>query len=239
MSAVFTALGFVIDYTGGSLWNVSSNDWGVIGLISFVVFAGLTVYREADWASARKPEITVTPEINNERAKLVVTNNGGEGNFTAKARVRASLPGPELYTMYWESVSDVSCHIDGGGGVASILVGRRARSNYIDKLALQEGDTSRSYLKGDLLLLKMGAKGPDSFAAFSQATWKEVRDGKEVNVYTNADRCILEVTITATPTLRKKWGTRKYLCEIEDGQIKLYETELSVPHVARIGPDQK
>ena len=230
VTAIIGVLGFAFSLAGESALTLSANNWGIIGLIAFGTFILLTLAKEVGMMWAQRPDVTVSPEIHNDRAILVVTNTGGEGDFTATARVRAAIPEPKLYTMYWESVHAAHCHIDGGGGVASILVAGRAKLDHIDKLALEQGDTSKSYLKGDLLLFKLGTRGVESFPAFSQATWKKLKDGKEIDVYTNADRCIVEVTITATPTLKKKWGTRKYLCEIENGQIRLYETELSVPH---------
>lgn len=225
VTGLVTALGFVLDYTGGSWLNISSNDWGLIGLISFVVFVALTVGREVDWAGQQKPDIIVRPEVHGDRALLVVTNTGGAANFTAKARVRAAIPEPELYTMCWESVPAMNCPIDGDGGTASITVAGKSKSDHIIP-----GDVTTSFFKGSLILFKMVASGVEAFPAVSGKTRQTIVDDDEVTEYTFMERCIVEVTITATPKLKRKWGTRKYLCEIENEQIKLCETELSVPH---------
>jgi hypothetical protein len=185
----------------------------------------LTVVREVDWAWQQRPNIMVSAEIHDDRATLVVTNNGGEADFTAKARVRASIPEPALYTMCWESVPDTSCHIDGDGGTASIQVAAKSKLQHIT------GDVDTSFYPGSLILFKRSASGVEVFPAFSGETSKEIIDGREIISGTSLERCIVEVTITATPRLKKKWGTHKYLCEIKNDEIALSETELSTPQV--------
>lgn len=231
ISVTIAALGFGFDLAGASVLTWSSNNWGIVGIGAFGMFFVLTLVKEVDVALQQKPNITVSPEVHGDRATLVVTNTGGAANFTARARVRATIPEPALYNMYWESVRGTSCHIDGGGGAGSILVAGRAKLNQIDKIAIdQDSDVSTSFLRGDLILFRMGTGGVASFPAFSGETSKEIKDGREIISGTSKERCIVEITITATPALKKKWGTRKYLCEIENRQIKLYETELSTPH---------
>jgi len=233
VTATLGVLGFAFDLTGGSVLAISSSNWGIIGLVAFVSFIILTLAREVTLMWKQKPNITVNPEVHNNRATLVVTNTGGEANFTAKARVRAVTPEPALYTMCWESEPTMTCHIDGGGGIASILVAEKARLNHIDKIAMDENsDYSTTFLKGDLLLFKMDTSGRQTFPAYSGKTSKEIRNGREITSGTFTFRCIVEVTITATPAPKKKWGIYKYLCEIENGQIKLSETELSTPHMS-------
>lgn len=231
ISGIIAALGFGFDLAGESVLAWSSKNWGIVGIGAFVMFAVLTLVKEVDVALQEKPSITVSTEVHGNRAKLVVTNNGGAANFTARARVRASIPEPELYNMYWESVLGTSCPIDGGGGTASIIVAGVAKLHHIDRIAIgQDIDVSTSFFKGDLILFKMGTEGAESFPAFSGAIRKEIINDKEIDEYTCIDRCIVEVTITATPKLKKKWGTHNYICEIENGKIQLCETELSVPH---------
>lgn len=222
-TAILCVLGFAFSLTGESVLTLSPNNWGIIGIIAFGVFFVSTVAREIDLALEQKPNIIVSPEIHDDRATLVITNTGGEANFTAKARVRATIPEPALYTMCWESVPATNCHIDGGGGTASILVAEKAKFDHMT------GDVSTSFFKGYLILFKRGTVGGEAFPAFSGETSKKIIDGKEIISGTSMERCIVEITITAAPTPRKRWGTRKYLCEIENEQIKLCETELSVP----------
>lgn len=225
MTALLAGLGLSFDYTGASWLTISSGNWGIIGLIAFVFFVIITLGREIDLAFQQKPNIKVYPEIKNDRALLIVENMGAEANFTAKARVIATRPEAELYTMYWESCSTTSCHIDGDGGIASILVGEIAK--YDNKTR----DANSFYIKGDLVLFKMGTSGEQVFPPYSEEGTEWIKGG-EVWKKSGSPirRCIIEVTITATPRLKKKWGTHKYLCEIENSEIKFYETELSTPH---------
>ena len=67
-----------------------------IGVIYTWIFYGIKV-RKLEGAL---PSIMVQPEIENDRAILVIRNNGAEADFTAKARVIATHPDAELYTMY-------------------------------------------------------------------------------------------------------------------------------------------
>lgn len=225
VTAIIGVLGFACDLTGKNLPALSSHNLGIIGLLAFIIFILLTLVREVNLIWEQRPNVIVRPEIHSGRATLVVTNTGGAGNFTAKARAIASIPAPALYTMCWESISTISCPVDGDGGTASILVAEKAKFNYKGE------DVSTSFFAGDLILFKMGVSGSQMFPAFSGKTRTEIVDGQECISGTSVERCILEITITAAQTLKKKWGTRKYLCEIEEGQIKLSETDLSSPHI--------
>jgi hypothetical protein len=175
----------------------------------------------------QRPNITVSPEVHGERSRLIVRNTGGPGDFTARGRVRASSPEPELYTMYWESMTGVSNHIDGDGGTGSIVVAEKSQAKVYVSDAVE-----KSYSKGDLVLFKAGEDGMERFPVFSGKSRRIVEGEDERTVYTYVERCIVEVAITATPSLRKKWGTNRYLCEIKDGELKLCETDLLVPDVS-------
>jgi len=231
IAGLVAGLGLAFDYTGESVLTLSSDRWGIIGLFAFGVFVVITLIREIDFALLQRPEIKVESVVRNNRAILEVQNIGGEAEFTAKARVIATIPEAELYTMYWESERGTKCHIDGNGGVASILVGKIAEVNRITS------DIETNISKGSLVLLKMGTSGEQIFPAFSVERSVEKRGDMEVISGSPIDRCIVEITLTSTPTLKKKWGTHKYLCEIEKGEIKFYETDLSVPHTEASQPE--
>ncbi|MBI2846654.1 MAG: hypothetical protein HYX82_02095 [Chloroflexi bacterium] len=227
MTGLLAGLGLAFDYTGESVLTISPSHWGRIGLIASGIFVLLTAIREIDLALQQKPEIIVKPQIHNGRAILEVRNIGGEANFTAKARVIATVPERELYTMYWESVRDISCHIDGDGGIASILVGEKAKRDVILK-----GEPLKSILRGGIELFKMGTSGEQTFSVFSGERSIERIGDKLITEGKAIARCIVEVTITATPRLKSKWGTHKYLLEIdENGILRFDETQLSVPHI--------
>ncbi len=194
----------------------------VIGSIYTCVTQGIKMKRLEN----RLPDIKVKPEIYNGRATLAVENTGGEADFTAKARVTATRPEHELYTMCWESTPSTQCHIDGDGGVASILIGEKAKCDNNTR------DITTFFMKGDFILSKRDATGDQIFPVFSNGSTKEVIGGEEWIECRALDRCIVEITITATPRLKKKWGMHKYLCGIENGEIRLSETNLSSPHKA-------
>ena len=170
------------------------------------------------------PDIVVQPETRNDRAVLSVTNNGGHAIFTAKARVIATQPEAELYTMYWESVPGVRCSIDGEGGIATILVAEKAKHDNKTK----EAETF--FMKGDLILFKMGTSLEQVFPVYAGQRREYVENGAIVRKGWAIPRCIVQVTITATPRLRRRWETHKYLCEIENGRLRFHETEISSPH---------
>ena len=224
VSVIIGGLGFASTLTGDSVLAISPERGWVVGIVAFGVFFIVTLAREVDLELQQKPNIVVVPEISSECAKLVVRNIGGAGKFSARAKVEGSHPETGLYTMNWESVNDISCHIDGNGGTASIVVGKEAKESRLG------GDADTAIFKGSLILSKMGESGVEEFPVISGKI-RHVTGVKEYSEHTYVERCIVQVTITATPTLKKKWGTRKYLCEIEKGQIKLCETELSDPNV--------
>src|SRR4030043_367607 len=226
-SFIVGAFGFAFNAVGGNWHSISSNNWGKTGVIAFGVFAILTLVKEIDLMWQHKPNIVVIPEIHDSRATLMVKNTGGvAGDFTAKARVTACRPEAALYSMCWESLSDASCHTDGDGGTASILVAEKSRARQ------KTDDIDTTFFEGDLVLFRIGQSGVERFPTFSQKSWKTIKGEKEIMTYTLTERCILDVTITPTPTIKNKWEGQKYLCEIEKGRLALSKTRLSSPHVS-------
>ena len=172
-----------------------------------------------------KPKIKVEPKVYNNRAILEVWNNGGEGDFTAKGRVTTGIPEPELYTMYWESVPDIKCHIDGRGGRASILVAERAERTMLR-------DEKTSIYEGDLTLFKMGTSGEQVFPTRSYVETKQIRNGKEVIRGTIEAKCIIEVTITSSPSLTKPFENKRFLLEFDDRRNLVFTEEVTHEHIA-------
>ena len=65
MTALVAALGFSLDYSGGSIAGINTSNWGLIGLIAFGVFALITLIREIDSAIQPHPKIeydSVSPD---------------------------------------------------------------------------------------------------------------------------------------------------------------------------------
>jgi hypothetical protein len=77
MATLVGVFGFALDYTGESWLSISSRNWGLIGLVSFIVFVGLTCAREIEWEFQKKPkaELDIRPHYpaGNE-IRLVVHN---------------------------------------------------------------------------------------------------------------------------------------------------------------------
>ncbi len=173
------------------------------------------------------PNIVVKPKVYNNQAILEIQNIGGEAEFTAKARVIATIPENNLYTMYWEPTGGIKCHIDGNGGTASLLVAEKAEEGH----SIVTQDIRKVIWEGHLALYRMGNAGIERFPAFSGKTSKKINGDTVREWGTTIARCIVEITLTATPRLRKKWDTHKYIVEVDetDGKLKFYETTLSTP----------
>lgn len=57
ITAIVAAFGLALDIKGGSLANLSLNEWGVIGLIAAMIFIIITVFREIDLAWQPRPRV--------------------------------------------------------------------------------------------------------------------------------------------------------------------------------------
>ncbi len=220
-AAGFASVGFALDWTGGSIPNIHIDNWGKTGLVAFAVFGGLTLVREIDLLLQQRPNIKVTPEVHNGRALLEVHNSGAEADFTATARVIASLPEPELYTLAWEPTSKPTSHID-SGNTASILVGEIAKQDY------ETLDIMTAYLKGEVVLSKIGELGSQIFPVISGETIVERKDDRTEVSSRPIDKHIVEITITSTPKLKRGYGTHRYIIgKGERGELKFYEEDVN------------
>jgi hypothetical protein len=176
-------------------------------LASIIIIIHLIVINTLE--KNKRPKIIVKPKVFNRRAILEVINKGGAAIFTAKGRVIATFPNQELYTMYWESVKDTRCLIDGNDGIASILVGEIANQDL-------KGEAETTIYKNGLQLYKLGTSGEQVFS---------VNTGiHSENGYTLSDReCIVEVTITSQPPLRQSFSMKRYLLNIAGSNLTFTE----------------
>jgi hypothetical protein len=160
-------------------------------------------------AEKTSPRIIVTHHIHNDRAILEVNNIGAEAQFTAKGRILEADIDPELFTMYWESNKENTCHID-AGGKATILV------SGISKIV----DETRNLYKNGLMLYKMGTSGEQVFGArslekrlnFIQTYGIKV---PEDDKYIYINKCIVEIEITSSPPLSEPFGSKRYQLEVK------------------------
>ena len=166
-----------------------------VGALWMAVSQGLRIRR----LETTRPLITITPEDYNDRAVLEITNRGHGADFQATGRVYASIPDAELYTAYWEQGGSKR-HIDGGGN-ASILVAEISK----DTLA------SVGIYRGRIALFKMGE---DLHQRFGILTLSQKDEANGVS-YTTAEQCIVGITVTADPELRKAPGTQYYSLSID------------------------
>jgi len=196
----------------------------VIGAIYTTIVQGIRAKR----LESALPNITVEPKVYENHAILEVRNTGGEADFTAMARVIATIPESNLYTMYWQPTGDSKRHIDGNGGIAPILVAEKAEEDY----SLTSQDIYKVIFKGSLALYRIGNAGIERFPVFSRERSKKINGDTIRESGVPIARCIVEIALTATPRLRRKWGANKYIIEVDktDGKLKFHETTLSTPH---------
>ncbi len=168
------------------------------------------------------PNICTGLEVSDRRFNLVVRNFGGKGaDFTANGRVVVGKPQRNLYVMYWEGIGS-KCHINGKGGVASILVAERAPCTILR-------DAESSIYEGELALFMIGTSGEQTFPVHTFVEKPTVINGREGIEIVSEDKCILEVTITSDPPLAEEFDMRKYELEIDHTHgNKLVFTDLLV-----------
>ena len=112
--------------------------------------------------------------------------------FTAKCRVISGIPGPEWFTMYWESNSHSSEMRIDHDGLQTVFAGR---------VAVHTVESMDIY-QGGLVLYKLGGEGEQLFPAQTLETTKvdETWASPELE-----ERCVLEVLITASPAMKEPY----------------------------------
>lgn len=108
--------------------------------------------------------------------------------------------------MYWESDFNMTCPID-AGGTASIVVGEVSRET-----------RPPAIIKDGLAFFKVGTQGEQTFGV-SRGVRTKHDNSFEVTV---EDASIVEITITASPSLLQPWGTHCYEVKV-DGRITINE----------------
>ena len=100
MTALLAGGGLAFDYTGESVLTISSANWGLIGLIAFVVFILLTIAREVDLSLQQGPKIEVSEKKENDIFYLEVKNNGVAAEFEAQIQITEDKTGDKKDTLY-------------------------------------------------------------------------------------------------------------------------------------------
>lgn len=171
--------------------------------------------------------INVAPVVYNDRAKLEITNTGADATFTATARVVEGVPKPELYTMCWEPVATPQRLIQ-KGETASILVGEIAKNT------VKNDNVELSVFKGGLTLFRLGSSGMESIGA----TTCEMVEQQKLNqryptmAVSLEDKCIIAVTLTATPQLLEPFENHTHYLVIDhEHDHKLLFTQVTEPMI--------
>jgi hypothetical protein len=206
---------------GWSIPNVTTVIFIVIGLVVII-----DLWIENTKLIDKRPAITVTEDIQNALATLVVTNDGGGADFTASAKVvRGFSTFSGLYAMCWDSVVEAKCHINGKGGMASILVAGIADHT----IGHNSNKTLSTIFKGDLVLYRQDATGRKEFTAHlsDPVTY---RDGSSIiELGWAKNECVLEVTITADPPLKVPFQQRIYKLATYDNIFELSSMDSIIP----------
>lgn len=150
LSRVLTIAAFVTGIIGN--WSDILQTQSVLGLtwqqLSFLLFGIIVLaiiieleLRHNKLESAH-PRIVVRPMVSdNKRLILEVINNGFGGDFSGKAKIQKGSPHTDSLDLQWEASGQVRCHIDGGGGEATLLVGthlKHARLEIIEEQQIQK-----------------------------------------------------------------------------------------------------
>jgi hypothetical protein len=224
---VITIATFITGIIGN--WNDALQTQTLLGLtwqqFAFSLFGitiiGVGIELEVKYKRLKKlhPQIVVKPIVSeNKRLILEVTNNGFGGNFSAQARIRKGLSMTDSFELQWETSGQTRYHIDGGGGIGTLLVGVHPKSHEFNKL-----DTKSPILihKGELQLLSIKTGQPIIIRLYS---WRFDPSSDKAPHY----ECEIEVTITSEPTLLKPFKHRAYKVEV-DG-LNLAFNEISDSH---------
>ena len=202
----------------------------LIILVTYIVHLWITPIRQRKEAYkclgdliASSPAIHVEPRVYyRKRAVLEITNRGADANFTAKAKVVEGIVQPETFNMCWQAVpNDTQCHID-NGGMEPILVAE------ISPNTVETNNILTTVLKGGIALYKMGEQ---RIGVSTSETVEKRKLNKRypTMVTTLEDKCVIEVTLTATASLLKPFA-RRYSVEI-DSKDNLCFTQLPEPKI--------
>lgn len=165
--------------------------------------------------TATHPIISVEAIVYYDCAKLEITNNGFEADFAATARVVEGIVKPELYTMCWGPNPVTPRHIN-KGETATILVAQKAKesakTDWVEKAVIRNGI--------ELFKLENGHQGSFGASTFEHVQKRQLDEMYPTmkDTYTLKDDCVIEVTITASPTLIEPFEKRRYRVKIDDAR---------------------
>jgi len=232
LAIVFAAISYFCPL-GSSLMNLLA--WAIpLGVFaaSLVVGAVLAPYlihkdereksdrlkAELDDVRSTQPCISVRHVVHYNCAKLEIKNMGIEADFTATARVVEGIVRPELYSMCWEPYPVTPRHID-KTETATILVAEKA------KQTLNADWAEKAVFKDGIALFKSVGGKQEVFGASTMVQVQKRKLNERYptmkKAYTLEDKCVIEVTITATPSLLEPFG-RRYSLEIDDKRELLF-----------------
>ena len=179
--------------------------WQYSAVVAFIIFVVIVSRKlrsqaqEIEQFKNAQPEISVTPVLVNNRAILEVRNDGGMADFVAKGRVIGGVPGPELFTMYWEAIPDGRCKIK-RGEIAAILVGERE---------IGIGPRGETFLTGGMVLFKMGASGEQTYPVHTFVNQTNMATSL-MDSTRMVSMCVVEVTITSSPALKDRFEEKRF-----------------------------
>lgn len=165
-----------------------------------------------------KPNITVAPIVNGNRAILRVTNSGGGAVLTASGKVTKGEPNQRWYVMYWEGVAGYERHVDAGSTV-DILVGavwHRTRE-------------SEDLYAGGLVLYQIGTQGEQVLGVWIDLIRPD-QSGKAIQ--RREAQCEIEVAITGHPPLVQPFSERYQLAVVNGEMWFNLASQWSIEHTA-------
>jgi len=192
--------------------------WQEFALILFAVISAvfnIQLWRKLNQLEKSQPRVTVKPLVSQDRRIILeVINDGFGGDFSANARIRSGPPIKDSIDLQWEANGQTRCHIDGGGGVANLLVAVETKDHEFDAIHQKPPTLLHS---GELKLLTVKGGEPLALILYRM---KYDASSSEIPQY----ECIVEISITSDPALLKPFKRRPYKIEMRGTHITFTET---------------
>ena len=212
MTGLIAGFGLAFDYSGKSFASITSEDWGIIGLIAFGVFVILTVVREIDLLIQSHPKIFISPIVQGGFAILNIRNIGDKGaSFSARAKILEGHPMRKIpYNVPWQDERGTE-HFIKKNDDALLLIAKIAEGN-IKKNTLEE-----STLNGELELCETSNLGAWSIPLYSSQ-----------HPYPQQERDLrlkfkVEIAISSEPPLKRQHSSQ-YIISIENNQLTIVDS---------------
>jgi len=189
--------------------------WQQLAFTIFVVAVLITVveseirYRKLEKA---RPRATIIPTVtDNTHAVLRVQNDGIGGDFSVTARVKSGAPSNDVFNPPWESNGQTRCHVDGGGGEATLLIAEKS----VERLVNTNEDVSGQQITykewGKLLLATVRNGKKMGYTLFG---WDVDKLNSDIS-----QSCVLEITVTSEPTLANPFKRQLFQLEMAKGHL--------------------